>query len=348
VPDDRTTVTELATALGMFAFPDVRAAIGARPDELAVAGETWSRLADLHGSGRFADEFATAFANGRAFLEAADALRRRPPRLVEWTGGRRPPGDEVAPVDLRIDHVYLVSCKYLSRNIANPSPARLFDGLLATAGDWDQTDWYLRTAPDEYRSLYWACRAATGLDDLPDDPGGLTPVDRRRLRRALGRSYPEGARELYGDLCTRVSIDSARRWRQNVSRQRSPERQAWRLLRIGNATYFLLGADAKRSLRLRIASPWDWRQEYEFRDLDIRPARAGQPQVDWTVVYRERSSGRERTVEGHVEVRWSHGRFAQPPEAKIYLETPTDEIPGYFALDAGSDQPRLWDAEMGA
>ena len=343
MPDDRTTVTELATALGMFPYPDVRTALAHRPDGLAIAAATWSRLAELHGAGALADEFATAFANGRAFFEAPDALRGRRPRLVEWTGGRRPPGDEVAPVDLRIDHVYLVSCKYLSRNIANPSPARLFEGLLATAGDWEQTDWYLRTAPDEYRALYGACRSATGLDDLPDDPGSLTPVDRRRLRVALGRSYPADAQKYYGELCARVSVDSARRWRDNVARQRAQERQAWRLLRIGNATYFLLGADAKRSLRLRVASPWDWRQAFEFLDLDIRPAQAGQPQVDWSVSYWDRATARQGVVEGHVEVRWSHGRFAQPPEAKIYLDTATDEIPGYFALSTGDDQPRLWD-----
>ena len=74
----------------------------------------------------------------------------------------------------------------------------------------------------------------------------------------------------------------------------------------------------------------------------VRPGQAGQPQVDWSVTYRERASGQKRTVEGHVEVRWSHGRFAQPPEAKIYLDTPTDEIPGYFALSEAPDQPRLW------
>src|SRR5580692_11565726 len=165
----------------MFSHPDVRAALAARPGELAVADGTWSHLTELHGTGTWADEFVTAFANGRAFLQAPDALRGRPPRLVEWTGGRRPPGDEVAPVDLRIDHVYLVSCKYLSRNIANPSPARLFDGLLATTGDWEQSDWYLRTAPDEYRALYAACRGATGLHDLPADVSALTPVEKQRL-----------------------------------------------------------------------------------------------------------------------------------------------------------------------
>ncbi|HVC70123.1 MAG TPA: hypothetical protein VNC61_07660 [Acidimicrobiales bacterium] len=344
MPDDRTTVTELATALGMFPYPDVRAALAARPGALTVSEATWSRLSELYTSGRLAEEFGSAFANGRAFLEAPDALDGRKPRLVEWTGGRRPPGDEVAPVDLRIDHVYLVSCKYLSRNIANPSPARLFEGLLATTGDWEQTDWYRRTAGDEYRALYEACRKATGLDDLPDDPGSMTAVERRRLRVALpGRSYPAEAQDLYGALCRRVSDESAERWAANVVRQRAQERQAWRLLRIGNATYFLLGADAKRPLRLRVASPWDWRQAYEFLDLEIRPARAGQPQVDWSVIYRERATGRRRVVEGHVEVRWSHGRFAQPPEAKVYLDTPTDEVPGYFALDEAPDQRQLWD-----
>jgi hypothetical protein len=344
VPDDRTTVTELATALGTLRYDTVEAALGARPGELDISEGVWARLTDLYAGAALADEFATAFANGRAFLQAPDALRGRPPRLVEWTGGRRPPGDEVAPVDLRIDHVYLVSCKYLSRNIANPSPARLFDGLLATSGDWEQTDWYARTAPDEYLALYRACRSSTGLLDLPDEPASMTAVERRQLRVALpGRTYPDDARSPYRALCARVSEVSATRWRDNVVRQRAAERQAWRLLRIGNATYFLLGADAKRSLRLRVASPWDWRQAFEFLDLDIRAGSAGQPQVDWSVVYRERSTGVRRAVDGHVEVRWSHGRFAQPPEAKIYIDTPTDEIPGYFALSAAPDQPRLFD-----
>ena len=186
MPDDRTTVTELATALGTLGLGDLPATLARRPGQLDIPDATWQQLDALHASGRFDAEFATAFANGRAFLEAEDALRGRRPRLIEWTGGRRPPGDEVAPVDLRIDHVYLVSCKYLSRNIANPSPARLFDGLLATSGEWEQTDWYEVVAPEELRALYDACRGAPpGLTDLPDDPGALATEERQRLRRAL-------------------------------------------------------------------------------------------------------------------------------------------------------------------
>ena len=206
-------------------------------------------------------------------------------------GGPTTPGDEVAPVDLRIDHVYLVSCKYLSRNIANPSPARLFDGLLVTSATWAQTDWYQVVAPDEYRRLYEACRTSTGLEDLPDDPVDLTVEDRQRLRDALRpRSYPADAQEAYRALCDAVSVASAERWRANASGEGAQERLLWRLLRIGNASYFLLGADAKRSLRLRIASPWDWRQTYRFERLDIEAASAGQPQVDWAATYLERAT----------------------------------------------------------
>jgi hypothetical protein len=344
VPDDRTTVTELATALGTLGTGDVRAALARRPGQLDIPEATWQLLDALHASGRFDAEFATAYANGLAFLEAEDALRGRRPRLIEWTGGRRPPGDEVAPVDLRIDHVFLVSCKYLSRNIANPSPARLFDGLLATSGAWEQTDWYEVVAPEELRALYDVCRDATGLTDLPDDPGTLSTEERQRLRRALpGRAYPPPARQAYRDLCARVSTESAQRWRDNVERGGAAEKMVWRLLRIGNAAYFLLGADPRRSLRLRVASSWDWRQAYRLVDLDICAAASGQPQVNWSATYATRGATRRRSVQGHVEVRWSHGRFVQPPEAKVYLDTPSDELPGYFPLERGADQPELWD-----
>jgi hypothetical protein len=197
-------------------------------------------------------------------------------------------------------------------------------------------------APDEYRALYLACRATTGLDELPDEPGKMSAAQRQQLRRALpGGSYPAGARGTYRELCREVSTRSAERWAANVAGAQARERLVWRLLRIGNAPYFVLGADPRRPLRLRVASPWDWRQAYQLLELDIRPAEAGQPQVDWTIRYR-RGDGTHGEVQGHVEVRWSHGRFAQPPEAKVYVDTPSDRLPGYFPIDASGAQPELW------
>jgi len=107
---------------------------------------------------------------------------------------------------------------------------------------------------------------------------------------------------------------------------------AWRLLRIGSAPYYVLGAHPRSGpIRLRIDTPWDWRQRYRFRRLEVEAQPGGQPRVGWSIVYSE-AGGPERSVRGHVEIRWSHGRFAQPPEAKVYLDSRHEDVPGYHAL----------------
>ena len=349
MPGDRTTATELGTALGTLSYPDLSAALAGRPAQLRVAEDVWDRLDAIHRSGRFADELTMAFANGRALLQAPDGLRDRPPRTVEWTGGRRPPGDEVAPIDLRIDHVYLISCKYESDILANASPGRVFEGLLATSGNWDRGDWYATVAPRELGGLYRACVAATGLAALPPAPGACTRDQLATLRRALGgRSYPDAAsRAAYLELCRAVSEASATRWSDRLaSSGLAPETMLWRLLRIGSAPYFVLGNDRRTGApaRFRIASPWDWRDRFELESFTVTAAVVGQPRVDWAGSYRDRRGGTNGTVRGHVEIRWSHGRFAQPPEAKVYLDTPMSQLPGYHPLDSvGRPQLTLWD-----
>jgi hypothetical protein len=348
VPDDRTTITELGTALGTLAFPGPADALASRPGQLRIADAVWDRLRSIEASGRFAPELDTSFANGRALLEAEDGLRGRPPLTIEWTGGRRPPGDEVAPIDLRIDHVYLVSCKYESDILANSSPGRLFDGLLATTGTWERGDWYRAVAPDEIAALYRACIDAARLDGLPAEPWGCTREQLVVLRDSLrGRSYPdEASRAAYGALCETVSRESARRWSERLaSSGLARESMLWRLLRIGSAPYFVLGNDRRTGApaRFRIASPWDWRDQFELDEFAVTPAVAGQPRVDWTCAYRPRVGRTTGTVLGHVEIRWSHGRFAQPPEAKVYLDSPMSELPGYHPLETpGQPQLTLW------
>ena len=105
------------------------------------------------------------------------------------------------------------------------------------------------------------------------------------------------------------------------------------MLRLTSGAYFVLGVGPGRgSLRLRVMTPWDWRQAFELRSFDIEPDVAGQPQVRWTAEVHDRAADRARTVEGHVEIRWSHGRFGGPPEAKVYLDTPHADVPGYVPL----------------
>src|SRR5438045_2402332 len=175
----------------MLGADDVDHALAARPDAIAnVAPDVWDALARAWKEGRHTDVFAAAFMNGRRFLDAQDALRCRIPLLVEWKGAHRSPGDEVVPADLRVDHVYLVSCKYLSRIVVNASPHHLFDRLLAGGhGRRAGVDWFADVAPAEHAALYDAVRAADG-GDLADNAAALTREQRRSLASRLPGDWP--------------------------------------------------------------------------------------------------------------------------------------------------------------
>jgi hypothetical protein len=429
MPSDRTTVTELGTALGMLGASDVDEALRSRTEVMhSVSPEMWARLGQLRAGGAYDADFHAAFENGRAFLVAEDGLRERRPRIVEWKGTGRAPGDEVAPIDLRVDHVYLVSCKYLSNILFNVSPAHIFDDLLVGrmsrhgprggARDTDRSressacadpggagpggDWYAEVAPAEYQALYEEVRRAVlepspakaglpalsapgsalrprsgstkasfapsvfpGLEDAVEAGGvgggprsgvGGDPEARRRepppalrtlparavdltaeqrdgLGHWLKHGWPGQARDAYHGLAERVSFVSVQRWQQALDeRGGRGEAMLWRLLRMGSAPYFVLGSSATRSLRLRIATPWDWREHFVLGSVDMEAQQGGQPRVGWHAVVRDRSTSELIELEGHIEVRWSHGRFGGPPEAKGYLDTPHHLVPGYFAL----------------
>ncbi|MDD9370412.1 MAG: hypothetical protein PV358_09890 [Acidimicrobiales bacterium] len=111
MPADRTEITEIVTGLATYGAADLATALAAPPPSFGGVGDDrWQRLRELERAGRFRAEFAAAWANGRCLLEARDGLRGRPPEVVEWKGPQRPPGTEPIPADLRVDHVYLVSC----------------------------------------------------------------------------------------------------------------------------------------------------------------------------------------------------------------------------------------------
>lgn len=328
---DRTFVTEVATGLGMLGHDDLDSVLAHRPTEFSSLGPAeWDRLGELWHGHQFGSEFVGGFLNGQAFLKAPDGLNGRIPRVVEWTGGRRPPGDEVVPSDLRVDHVYLISCKYLSRILHNPSPARLVEGLLSHAPVDDSRDWYERVAPAEYQDLYEAC--AAGDPRLPERAADLGTPERRALSSRLAGGWPTGAAAAYQRLCAAVAARTAEAW-SCALRRANPEAVVWRLLRIGSAPYFVLGSSRSGPMRLRIDTPWDWRRHSRLRRLEIAPEVGGQPRVRWRVAYECCHSGEERFVRGHVEIRWSHGRFAQPPEAKVYLDTAHEDVPGYHRLE---------------
>jgi hypothetical protein len=332
VADLRTTITEVVTGLGMLGFDEVEAALVAQPEALRnVEAADYEILMRAWKERRHTDVFTAALTNGRAFLTARDGLRGRTPVVVEWEGAHRSPGDEVVPADLRVDHVYLVSCKYLSKIVVNASPHQLFDRLLAGRHGRRGVDWFGLVAPEQHAVLYSGVRRALASElELPEAVDSLDTAGRRALGRRLREGWPGDTLRHYESMVAAVAEASARRWREQIGADAGA--MLWRLLRIGSAPYFVLGASPKGLLRLRIATPWDWRQQFELRAFEVEPRAGGQPMVTWRAVVRERAHRNDRIVEGHVEVRWSHGRFSGPPEAKVYLDTPHTEVPGYFPL----------------
>lgn len=298
---------------------------------VSVSPELWTTLRALHRGGALREQFLAAWNNGSAFLRAADGLRGRVPLLVEWKGATKAPGDEVVPADLRVDHVYLVSCKYLSRIVHNVSPAAVFDRLLTGGHGLRSQDWYEVVAPDEYALLFESVRRHVPLE-LPSSTSALDAIARRELAKALTGRWPSELVVEARHFAEVVAVRSADRWRTAIAQSRAAERVLWRLLRIGSAPYYVLGTDKMQNLRLRIETPWDWRQAHRLIDFTVDAQASDQPVVGWRAAIEDRRSGAHTEVLGHVEVRWSHGKFNGPPEAKVYLDTPHHRVPGYVPL----------------
>ncbi|MGC8462155.1 MAG: hypothetical protein ACP5P9_00590 [Acidimicrobiales bacterium] len=335
MPDLRTVGTELGTALGMLGAVRLDDLGDQPPGELlGVDQRRWSQLvAAAHGTHRAV--VSTAVANGQAFLGADDGLRGRAPLRIEWKGPHRPPGYDLLPADLRVDHVYLVSCKYSSKVLVNAAPAHLFDRGLQDRPGSASADWYQMVAPDELEALYRSVRAVVD-PGLPASTAELTRAARDRIAAACARRWPDPLKAPARQFAETVATRTAARWSTALGSLHQRELILWRLLRLSDSPYFVLGTGPSGSLRLRIATPWDWRQHFELLGFDVDAEPSEQPRVAWRARVGERRSGVERVVRGHVEIRWSHGRFCGMPEAKVYLDTPHDRVPGYVPLEAPS------------
>jgi hypothetical protein len=338
VADEKTTVTELVTGLGASGVESLEQALATPPRcLLGVGAQAWDQLRRAREGERHGALFTAAWDNGRAFYEARDGLRRRRPITIEWKGPHKPPGYDSLPADLRIDHVFLVSCKYGSDISANCSPSNLFDRLLSDRSHGAEP-WYGTVAPEAYAAFYAAVRGVVA--ELPGDPASLEVHDIARIRQACIRQWPPELVEPWRSFSYDVAAASADRWDARLDTRAKRELMLWRLLRLETSPYFVLGmSKVGTPLRYRVATPWDWRQAFRLMSFSIAPVAAGQPLVKWEALVHDRLADVERTVSGQIEVRWSHGRFSAV-EAKLHLTTAPHDVPGYFPLASGPRRRR--------
>ncbi|MBW7857104.1 MAG: hypothetical protein H3C43_02105 [Leptonema sp. (in: Bacteria)] len=334
----KTKVTELSTGLGMLGYQSAEQAIDDRPQSMvSVTPELWDMLQIAYRGGGLSVEFETAFENGRRFLESAKGLRGRVPIRIEWKGSHKNPGDEALPVDLRVDHVYLISCKYLSKILHNSSPVRLFEHLLRGNIVTAAKDWFHETAPTQYQSFYESTVQACDLaGSMPAKVIDLSGADRKLFQSKFSTKWPQPVQSSYQEMCDSVSSQTAVIWNRRLSNKTERLNLLWRLLRMGSAPYFILGANYSEALALMIATPWDFDQRYILQDFIVTAGQAGQPTVNWQAQITDRFSNSINEIFGHVEIRWSHGRFCGPPEAKVYLDTDHRLVPGYWSIGENS------------
>lgn len=332
----KTEITEIVTGLAMLGYSSIERALSVRPRAMSHVGdENFDRLDQAWADGVHRDEFLTAWDNGWIFARSDDGLRGRPPWLLEWKGPHKPPGYEQVPADLRVDHVYLISCKYGSTILHNSSPFHLFDRGLAEKRVERGADWFVVTAPEAYQQFYDAVLVDTGLEDLPTSVVELDKEHRLLLKAALPKRgrLPDKSQRAYEDFALAVAQQSAERWRSLIATRAQREDMLWRLLRLQAAPYFVLGAShSGEPLRYRVGTPWDFRDRWVIRSFDVWPDAAGQPLVRWRAEIADSATGERTSTEGHVEIRWTHGRFSGAPEAKVHLDTHPHRVAGYYEL----------------
>ncbi len=364
MPSQRSEVTEIVTGLAMLGYVDLERALEIRPGHISHVGpEVFDRLEQALGDEKYADDFRRAWDNGTIFARSDQALRGRPPWLLEWKGPHRPVSRsiETIPADLRVDHVYLVSCKYGSEVLHNSGPSQLFDHCLAhpprQARSPRQThsprqarsvDWYDEVASDAYRRVWEPVHRAAGLGSQA--PNALSSEDRKRVKASLRDAPLDVNSDNYQEFVSAVSAGSAQRWRLNLADDVSQREMFWRLIRLQAAPYFLLGARKDgEPLRYRISTPWDVGRRYRFDGLEVQAGNRGQPSVNWAAHVTDLESGAATCTSGYVEVRWSHGKLQGSPEAKIHLSSHPYDVPGYEPLEpvpgpssAAATQQPLW------
>lgn len=335
MPDIRTEITEIVTGLAMLGYQDVQRALEVRPRHITHVDEAvFERLDAAWCSGRHQTDFDVAWDNGAAFARSPLGLRGRPPWSLEWKGHHRPASKaiETIPADLRVDHVYLISCKYRSRILHNAGPVALFEHQLAPSGPVGRVDWFEHVAGDAFRSVWAPVHARAGLA-VTAPPSSLSAADRERVKLALSESPLDTDGAAYQEFVSVTSEQSAARWKARLSTKQASSELYWRLMRMQAAPYFVLGARHDNTvLRYRVDTPWDFNRRYRLQQFEVTAGTRGQPSVDWRAVVADAVAATETVVHGHVEVRWSHGKLNGSPEAKVYLDSDPADVPGYHLL----------------
>ena len=238
---------------------------------------------------------------------------------------RTTPGDAGAPPPL----VGRPAAAATGRRPRPPLPSALpgLDGARTDRGGAARRVGRRPGAPARRRRCCATCRPApsTSRSTAARRAGPVAPP--RLAGRGQGRSTRRSR--------PRWPVASVRRWEaamdgagRDAARPCSGASCAWAVRRTS-----CWAPRPTRSLRLRIATPWDWRQHFSL-DRPRHGGPAGRPAPGGLGGRRARPGHPRgaRAWSGTSRCAGATAASAGSPEAKGYLDTPHHLVPGYFTL----------------
>ena len=98
--------------------------------------------------------------------------------------------------------------------------------------------------------------------------------------------------------------------------------------RMDSSNYILAGVERGREFAVLVPSLTLFGREWRITDVLAEPdLQREQSVVAFTVLYENKSTRQSGEAKFHAEVRWSHGKFKQAPEAKLYKDSRNWDVP---------------------
>lgn len=342
MPSEKTECSELSVAFGLLGIKNPLE-ISAQQLEIYFEG---TLSPEKHE--RFLEEFGnpTNSKTYRQLLMLGSRIRSGYSPFanlanLRWCGPQKQAKSDSGAKDLIAANM-AISIKANSNVVYNLSPSHLFESLSQGSAPVDRSEnWYLRIDPLGYQELYAFVRNIR-LERFPATVDEFEHVaskrDREQLQSEIAKlndGEKEEFEKKYLAMCHRVAETSAKLFNNNISiAMRGPSRNAIvqdmvrHLFRLDFFEYITAGVNDNREYAIKMPSLSQWTREWQIIDIKTIPdLNRGQSVVDLIVRYRNKKETTDHEAKFQAQIRWSHGKFGQSPEAKLYRRFKWSEIP---------------------
>ena len=162
--------------------------------------------------------------------------------------------------------------------------------------------------------------------------------EREELRDEINKlslSQKQSFNAQYLSMCRKVATVSAERFNSKfLLAMRGPTKKwviesiARNLFKIDSIEYIMAGTEGGKIYAIKMPSLSKWKKEWEIVDIRAIPELTRrQSRVQLVVEYKRKNDTQIYSTSFHVEIRWSHGKFMQSPEAKLYKDFKWVDIP---------------------